>query len=198
MKKDPLDEPLTVEEQLGYDGKKAQRQWQNKINNAQGHIFEQCIKTACLTYAELGRAQVEKIPEPFMVTHKGAGGIFSGRFTALAQPDFQGTIAGGQSVVFEAKYTTTDRLRREVLDRHWKMGESAAVCAGIQDQYFFVPWKVWDGMKERFGRKYVTARDLEPYRVKFNGAVMFLDYIRADRTAWKEEGSEKAKKPNGF
>ena len=51
---------------------------------------------------------------------------------------------------------------------------------------------------EPFGRKYVTARDLEPYRVKFNGAVMFLDYIRADRTAWKEEGSEKAKKPNGF
>ena len=94
-------------------------------------------------------------------------------------------IAGGQAVVFEAKYTTTDRLRREVLtkeqmdalDRHWKMGASAAVCAGIQDQYFFVPWKVWDGMKERFGRKYVTARDLEPYRVKFNGAVMFLDYI---------------------
>ena len=94
-------------------------------------------------------------------------------------------MAGGQSVVFEAKYTTTDRLRREVLtkeqmdalDRHWKMGASAAVCAGIQDQYFFVPWKVWDGMKERFGRKYVTARDLEPYRVKFNGAVMFLDYI---------------------
>lgn len=191
---------------MAYDEKKAKQQWRNKVNNAQGHIFEQCIKTACLIYAELGRAQVEKIPEPFMVTHKGTGGIFSGRFTALAQPDFQGTMAGGQSVVFEAKYTTTDRLRREVLtkeqmdalDRHWKMGASAAVCAGIQDQYFFVPWKVWDGMKERFGRKYVTARDLEPYRVKFNGAVMFLDYIRADRTAWKEEGSEKAKKPNGF
>lgn len=170
---------------MEYDGKKAKQQWRNKVNNAQGHIFEQCIKTACLIYAELGRAQVEKIPEPFMVTNKGAGGIFSGRFTALAQPDFQGTMAGGQSVVFEAKYTTTDRLRREVLtkeqmdalDRHWKMGASAAVCAGIQDQYFFVPWKVWDRMKERFGRKYVTARDLEPYRVKFNGAVMFLDYI---------------------
>jgi len=32
-------------------------------------------------------------------------------------------------------------------------------------------------MKERFGRKYVTKADLEPYRVRFTGAVMFLDYI---------------------
>ena len=102
---------------MEYDGKKAQRQWQNKINNAQGHIFEQCIKTACLIYAELGRARVEKIPEPFMVTSKGAGGNFAGRFTALAQPDFQGTMAGGQSVVFEAKYTTTDRMKREADQR---------------------------------------------------------------------------------
>ena len=52
-----------------------------------------------------------------MVTSKGAGGTFAGRFTALAQPDFQGTMAGGQSVVFEAKYTTTDRMKREVLTK---------------------------------------------------------------------------------
>ena len=181
---------------MEYDEKKAKQQWRNKVNNAQGHIFEQCIKTACLIYAELGRARVEKIPEPFMVTSKGAGGTFAGRFTALAQPDFQGTMAGGQSVVFEAKYTATDRMKREVLTKeqmdalagHWKMGAIAAVCAGIQDHYFFVPWPVWDKMKDRFGRKYVTAKDLEIYRVKFNGAVMFLDYIYPDREKGGKRG----------
>lgn len=166
-----------------YDKEAAKRQWQNSVNNAQGHIFEGCIKTACLIYAQRGRARIEKIPEPFRVTAKGRDGTFMGRFTALAQPDFQGTLAGGQSIVFEAKYTTTDRIRREVLTQeqmealeyHHRMGAVAGVCVGIQDQYFFVPWPVWDKMKEQFGRKYATAQDLEPYRVKFNGAVMFLD-----------------------
>jgi len=32
-------------------------------------------------------------------------------------------------------------------------------------------------MKKYFNRQYVTAEDLEPWRVRFNGAVMFLDTI---------------------
>lgn len=170
---------------MAYDKETAKRQWQNSINNAQGHIFEGCVKAACLIYAEQGRARIEKIPEPFRVTAKGRDGTFMGWFTALAQPDFQGTLAGGRSIVFEAKYTTTDRIRREVLTQeqmqaleyHHRMGAVAGVCAGIQDQSFFVPWTIWDKMKERFGRKYATQRDLEPYRVKFNGAVLFLDAV---------------------
>lgn len=168
---------------MEYDRKKAKQQWQNSVNNAQGHIFENCIKTACMIYAELERAKVEKIPEPFRVTNKGKDGTFYGRFTALAQPDFQGTLEGGQSIAFEAKYTTTDRMKREVLtkeqmdalDQHWKLGAVSGVCVGIQEECFFVPWPVWNRMKEIFGRKYVTAKDLQSYRVKFNGAVMFLD-----------------------
>lgn len=115
---------------------------------------------------------------------KLAGGIFKGRFTARAQPDFQGTLAGGRSIVFEAKYTTTDRMKRDVLtqdqqdalERHARRGAVAAVCAGIGSDFFFVQWEVWRDMKERFGRRYVTAADIEHWRVRFNGAVLFLDY----------------------
>lgn len=32
-------------------------------------------------------------------------------------------------------------------------------------------------MQEIYGHKYMTAEDLEPYRVKFNGACMFLDPV---------------------
>lgn len=131
------------------------------------------------------RAEVDKTPEPFRVLEKLRDGIFKGRFTARAQPDFQGTLAGGRSIVFEAKYTSTDRMKRDVLtqeqqdalEKHARWGAVAAVCAGINDKFFFVPWAVWRDMKEHFGRKYVTAADLEPWRVRFNGSVLFLDYI---------------------
>jgi hypothetical protein len=50
-------------------------------------------------------------------------------------------------------------------------------------------------MKERYGRQYVTAEDIEPFRVRitgadierfrvrFTGAVMFLDYANKAREA---------------
>lgn len=136
------------------------------------------------------RADVDKTPEPFRVLEKSRDGKFKGRFTARAQPDFQGTLDGGRSIVFEAKYTTTDRLKwdvltqeqRDTLERHARRGALAAVCGGIGNEFFFVPWAVWRDMKEHFGRKYVTAADLEQWRVRFNGAVLFLDYVHHERS----------------
>lgn len=99
-------------------------------------------------------------------------------------------LDGGRSIVFEAKYTTTDRLKwdvltqeqRDTLERHARRGALAAVCGGIGNEFFFVPWAVWRDMKEHFGRKYVTAADLEQWRVRFNGAVLFLDYVHHERS----------------
>ena len=170
----------------------AQR-YQNTVNNAQGHFFEDAIKDGCALYSRQGRAEIDKTPEPFRVMEKMRDGIFKGRFTAPAQPDFQGTMNGGRSIVFEAKYTSTDRLKRDVLtgeqqdalERHAARGAIAAVCAGIGNNFFFVPWEVWRDMKEHFGRKYVTAANLEPFRVRFNGAVLFLDPKHdGKRAAW--------------
>lgn len=169
----------------GYSQQKARQQYQNGANNAMGHIFEMAIIAACTTYSDQGRAEIAKVPEPFRVTKKLGAGQFTGRFTAPAQPDFGGTLAGGQAIHFEAKFTSTDRLQRSVLtdeqmwrlERHTKLGAVTAVCAGIQDQFYFIPWNVWKGMKQIYGRQYVTAADIEQYRVRFTGAVLFLDYI---------------------
>ena len=88
-------------------------QYHASMSNNRGHDFEEAIRQACLLYANQGRAKVEKTPEPFRVLEKREGGIFVGRFTAHAQPDFQGTLDGGRSIIFEAKYTTTaERWRR--------------------------------------------------------------------------------------
>lgn len=167
------------------DQQQARRQYQNAVNNAQGQAFEGYIKAACEFYRQRERADIEKTPEPFKVTQKHGGGVFTGRFTALAQPDFEGTLTGGRSIVFEAKYTTTDRLKRgvltdkqmETLARRDKYGAVAGVCGGIGDKFYFVPWDIWRDMKERYGRQYVKAEDIEPYRVRFTGAVLFLDYV---------------------
>lgn len=170
---------------MQYNPQRARQQWQNRVNNAQGHIFEDGIKAACQVYHSSRRAEIDKTPEPFRVTEKRRDGTFTGRFTALAAPDFQGTLQGGRSIVFEAKYTTTDRLKRAVvtdaqmstLENHLQSGAAVGVCAGIQDKFFFVSWQVWRDMKERFGHVSVSAADLEPFRVRFTGAVLFLDYV---------------------
>lgn len=174
--------------------KKVLDSWKGKRNNAQGHFFEGFIKTACAVYKQKGIACVEKMPEPFMVLEKRDKGIFKGRFIAHAQPDFMGTLSGGRSICFEAKYTSTDKLGQNVLtgeqwdslEQHWKAGAKAGVCAGIGNVYAFIPWPVWRSMQEIYGRKFMTAEDLEPYRVRFNGACMFLDPLHPDAAADKE------------
>ncbi len=168
----------------------ARQQYQNMVNNAQGHAFEDCIKAGCLIYQERGLAEIDQTPEPFRVIKKHADGIFTGRFIARAQPDFSGTLLGGRSICFEAKYTTTDQMKRSVLtetqmkrlEAHMKSGAVAGVCIGIKEKYYFIPWAVWRDMKTLYGRQYITADDVEEYRVKFNGAVLFLDYINAKKS----------------
>lgn len=170
------------------DKHKLDQRYQNTVNNAQGHLFEDCIKAGCTAYRNKGIAEIDKTPEPFRVTKKQGNGIFVGRFTAHAQPDFQGTLKGGRSICFEAKYTTTDRMRRsaltdtqmEVLENHERLGALTGVCVGIQDKYFFVPWGIWRDMKAHYGRQYVTAEDIELYKVDFTGSLMFLDYVHKE------------------
>ena len=162
------------------------QRYQNAVNNAQGQAFEGYVLAGCEYYRQRERAEVDKTPEPFRVTSKQGGGVFTGRFTALAQPDFQGTLSGGRSICFEAKYTTTDRLKRGILTdtqmstlaAHSELGAITGVCAGIGNNFYFVPWDVWRDMKQHYGRQYVTAADIEPYRVRFTGAVLFLDYVK--------------------
>lgn len=179
-----------------YDQRKARQQYQNAVNNAQGHHFEGYIKAGCLTYKDRGRGKIEKISEPFKVTETHRDGRFTGRFTSNAEPDFQGTLSGGRSIVFEAKYTSTERMKRGVLtgdqidalQEHAALGALAGVCIGIQDKFYFIPWDVWRDMKSLYGRQYITAADVEEYRVKFNGAVLFLDYMHKER---RERDGEK-------
>ncbi|WP_303997128.1 Holliday junction resolvase RecU [Megamonas hypermegale] len=160
----------------------------NMINNAQGKIFENQILAACLGYLYDGRACVDKIPEPFGVTKKDyKTGEFSGRFFShkKAQPDFQGTVTGGRSIVFEAKKTEKNKIalsvlssnQEKVLERHYRLGAITGVCVCIKDEFYFVPYALWRLCSEQWDRKYFVPEDLREFKVKFNGAVNFLDMV---------------------
>lgn len=99
------------------DNKKEQEAYKNLKNNAYGRSFEQGIEFACKHYIDDGLAAVSKTPEPFRVLKKFKGGIFRGQFTARAHPDFKGTVKGGRSIIFEAKYTSTEVIKKKSYNR---------------------------------------------------------------------------------
>ena len=166
-------------------GKDLYRSYQSRKNNEEGRLFEQFIVAGCQTYAAAGRAYIEKTPEPFRVKRKNQDGTATVYFTKRAEPDFKGVLAGGQCIVFEAKHTSTERLHQgvitdyqaEALTMYSEMGAVAAVAGCIKDVPFFMPWSHWQSMKEIYGRKYLTAADVEPFRIRFTGAALFLDYV---------------------
>lgn len=155
------------------------------MSNGRGRFHEQMIEGACRAYRDQGRAYILKVPEPFRVLTKNRGrGVATVQFTAHAQPDFVGVLNDGKAIAFEAKRTDTGKLHQKVvtptqaaaLQNFQDLGGVAAVCAGIGDDCFMIPWPVFADMKKRYGRLYVTAADIEAFRVKFNGVIWFLDY----------------------
>nr|WP_315101354.1 Holliday junction resolvase RecU [uncultured Catonella sp.] len=179
---------------------KLRQQYRNRLNNAQGQHFENEILAGCKMYERYEIACIDKTPEPFKVTKKNhKTGEFSGRFSKHAQPDFQGTLHGGRSIMFEAKRTIQDKITRniltdtqmDVLETHNRLGALCGVCVCIKDDFFFIPWNIWRDMKEIYGRQYLKPEDIGEYRVKFDGAVHFLDrYLRQKGVAVASKKAE--------
>lgn len=146
---------------------------QGRQNRAQGLAFEELVNATCEYYKQKGEAFIEKTPEPM----KPIGvidrqrGIFKAVFEKAAQPDYKGTMKGGRAVVFDAKYTETDRIQQsavtqdqwDALDLHEAMGAWCFILVSLDWKYYRVPWAKWKTMKEDCGHKYMNAEDLSPY-----------------------------------
>lgn len=150
------------------------RQITGAINKARGKQFEQRLDAAFEYYSKRGFAAVEKTPEPMQPIKPCGNGKFIAFFVKKAQPDYKGTLKGGRAVMFEAKFTSGDRIEQsrvtdgqaEYMSRQSALGARCYVVAGFASgSVYRVPWEVWTDMKSRFGRKYVTEADLKPYTV---------------------------------
>ena len=165
------------------DQAKAWQRHRNRQSNGFGKNFEKSVLMACEYYKEKRLADISKVDEPFRVVKLMGNGRFLGQFTKKANPDFEGTLAGGKSICFECKYTSKDRIQesvitkhqKEVLERKYVLGGKVGVVCGIQERYFFVPWEVWREFGEVYGKKSACAKDLERFEVPFRSGVMFLD-----------------------
>ncbi|MCM1439187.1 MAG: Holliday junction resolvase RecU [Roseburia sp.] len=163
--------------------KDPRRQWQGKVNKARGKQFEERLDAAFEYYKTRGSAVVEKTPEPMKPIRSLGKGQFVACYERKAQPDYKGVIKGGRAVMFEAKFTSTDRMEQDrvrpeqgdYLDRHQALGARCYVLAGfLSGAVYLLPWDDWKSMKQRFGRKYATEADLKPYRVPLDRAGRLL------------------------
>lgn len=153
-------------------------------SRAGGEIFENYIDAACIYYEAIGKAVIEKTPEPMKVIKNMGHGKFLAHFRKKAQPDYKGTLQGGKTIVLEAKHTDSDRIRQNrltdtqsgCLDKYADLGAQCFVLVSIRMELFaLVPWEVWHSMKNVYNRKYMTIEELKNYQVPFkNGVIKFL------------------------
>ena len=161
-----------------------------KVNRAQGLHFENLIDASCEHYKRFGIAYIEKTPEPMRVIQAmdRNKGIFKAVFAKAAQPDYKGTMYGGQAVVFEAKHTDIDRIKQDAvtkeqwkaLDQHETMGALCFVIVSLGMKFHRVPWSKWKTMKADLGHKYMNAADLADYEIPYKDG--FLNFLTSDPT----------------
>lgn len=155
----------------------------NKKSRHTGAAFEELVDRSCEHYKVQGVAAIEKTPEPLKIIANLGNGIFKAVCTKKAQPDYKGTIDGGYSIVFEAKHTDTDRIKRNVisseqekeLNYHDKMGAECYVLVSFGLQTFYkIPWRYFRDMKLYFGHQYISIDEplIKSYEVKIIGGVL--------------------------
>ena len=147
-----------------------------------GSGFERLIEVTCAVYKNIGKAHIQKTPEPFkLLKKKGKQAI--GVYEKKAQPDFTGTIKGGRSIVFEAKHTDStnvpfDRLspaQEKDLAYHDHLGAVALVVISFSLKRFYaVPWTDWKHLKDTSGKKSVNEKDLAEYGIEIKGGLLDL------------------------
>ncbi len=163
---------------------KTMNQVRGKQNRMIGQLMETIIDGSCRWYRNHNIAIIEKTPEPMKVIRPLKGTQFICCFLKKAQPDYKGTIKGGQTIVMEAKHTDKDRIeskrvseqQQESLENYRQMGAITYILVSFRlEHYYMIPWVIWKNMKEAFGRNYVMEEELKGYKVPYkNGIIRFL------------------------
>lgn len=164
------------------------RQLKGRMSHDIGKNFEEEIETICSVYDTNKLARIEKTPEPMKILKHLDLGRFEACFLKSAQPDFKGTIKGGRTVVFDAKFTTSNRItyqvlsdfQRETLLKYQDLGAISFVLVGFTNGGIYkIDINSWANMKEKFGRLYIKQEEMDVFRVNKNksGISDFLEIM---------------------
>lgn len=157
-------------------------EYKNRIkgarNKSSGELFERACDSLFGQLRARDFAHIQKTPEPLRVCGRTQKpGLFVAAFTKQAQPDYQGTIKGGHSVVIEAKFTECERIEQAritdmqaaELNRHEAMGAVVAVLVCFNfETYGLIPWNEWKRLPELVKRKSLKAADLAEHGWKLD------------------------------
>lgn len=155
--------------------------------HSNGASMEAMIDAGCVWYDYKGLASIHKVPEPMRVIQNLGKGKFVSVFREKALPDYEGTMRGGRSILFEAKHSDGDEISRgRVTQKQWEKLDSAselgALCYVLISFGFrvfsMIPWALWKDMKNQVGRLHLKPTDeiVQVHRVSTSGKViMFLD-----------------------
>lgn len=166
-----------------------QRQQRARQSRQNGALFEMMVDRSLEWYRARGDAFICKTPEPMKpIRPTNRNGQFIACYTKQAQPDYKGTLNGGRAVVFDAKHTEkADKIdfarvteeQREELELHYQMGAAVFILVSFGMQEFYrIPWPVWQNMQGIYGRKHMKKVDCEPFRVPYmSGIVKLLEGI---------------------
>ncbi len=158
--------------------KDMQKQLRGAMSREQGLLFERMIEQACDYYRTKGIADIEKTPEPMQPVKDLGNGRFIAHYVKAAQADFKGTLRGGRSINFEAKFTSSGKIEQtrvtpdqtDRLERTEALGGlSFVLCGFIGGMVYRVPWAVWRDLKGHYGHKYITVSEADPYRIRIGG-----------------------------
>ena len=164
-----------------------------------GQYFEQMIESASMYYEERGIAVIDKTPEPMkeLKPVDRNSGKFICCFAKQAQPDFKGVLKDATMILFDAKHTDSDRIRREAVteeqekcfERYAKLGTQCFLVISINFENFYrVPWETFRDMKKIYGHKYMSVSELEPYRLMIKrGELLFLEGLELRDTEENDE-----------
>ena len=161
-------------------------QKRGRRSRAKGKAFEEMLDKTFAYYSKTGAAQIEKTPEPMKVLRSAGNGRFLACYTKAAQPDYKGTIKGGRTVMFEAKFTESDRLLQDAVNEDQTAYMSAAealgarcyiLCGFSTGNVYRVPFGVWNNMKRIYGHKYVTEAEITQYQIQksWNDTLLILN-----------------------
>lgn len=173
-------------------------EYQNRIrgkrNKSSGELFERACDSLFGQLRARSFAHIQKTPEPLRVCGRTQKpGLFVAAFTKQAQPDYQGTIHGGHSVVLEAKFTECERLEHSritpmqaaELDQHEAMGAVVAVLVCFNyEHYGLISWHDWKRLPELVKRKSLKATDLAPHGWKLDNTHFSKLADTAQDTLW--------------
>lgn len=140
-----------------------------------GKAFETYIDGLLQQYRQQGLCVVEKTPEPVRVIKPLGKGQYVVCYTGSAQPDYKGSLYGGQTIVFDAKHTQDSSIYKgaltqnqaDTLEAYSRMGAVAGVLVQFgTGRVCFYHWNMWKNMERFLGRKSIPevsefSHDLE-------------------------------------